>query len=67
MSQTALLVAAGILALVTPVAVILREAGRDEADWLMWWSEQPVERIYLLRAVSISGLFLLAAGIVWRP
>jgi hypothetical protein len=68
MAMLVFMLVLALLCLLTPVAIFMRESGRDisEEAFLYWLANQTPERIMFLTCLQKSiPLFLLVAAVVW--
>ncbi|MAK54689.1 MAG: hypothetical protein CML17_02355 [Pusillimonas sp.] len=54
----------GVLFLITPLVMFINDGGRDEADMTSWFVNQPLQTIFTLRAMTISGIGFIGIGIL---
>ena len=54
----------GILLLLTPVILMLRDGVESEADVIHWILQQPLQNILMLQAMVTSGAWLVRSGVL---
>lgn len=58
------LILMGIVLLLTPAILMLRDGVRDDADAIHWILNQPLQNILMLQATVTAGIWLFRTGVL---